>query len=353
MRYQTLTFIGLITATLAGAQHNTLTPAEQAAGYELLFDGKAISNAGNGVNWVTYSPGSETNTGIETGWKIFAADSAFGKDGVPGNPRDIRSKKKYKDFIAQFDFWTNGNSGFYYRTMVDGQYGWETGVEFAIEDNETLLPWIKSGAAYELIVANPSTYKKAAWNSVKVIAIADSVEHWMNGTKVVAYKYWDDQWTKAFNGQVTGVNGARSKWNGFNHFCRPTAGAKTGYIQEGYFGLQGDHPNTTKFRNFKVAPMTQWTTALGDATDRNATARTVLMSRIGASETANGITLELDFKTPYVATIMDLTGRQCMQKVNASEPKSLALNRGEFKPGVYFLAVKVANTTLQKKLTLR
>src|SRR5688500_1482159 len=120
MRHQLLVLSGLLSATASMAQHNTLTSAEVAAGYELLFNGSAVSTAGSGINWVTYQNGSETNTSIEAGWKVFPADSAFGKD---AQPRDIRSKKKYKDFTLTFDFWSNGNSGIYYRTLVAGGFG--------------------------------------------------------------------------------------------------------------------------------------------------------------------------------------------------------------------------------------
>lgn len=352
MRYQLLALSGLLSAAAATAQHNTLTPAEVAAGYELLFNGQAVSSAGSGINWVTYQNGSEVNTGIEAGWKVFPADSAFGKD---AQPRDIRSKKKYKDFSLSFDFWSNGNSGIYYRTLVAGGYGWETGVEFAIDNTTTILPWIRSGAAYELIVADPSTYKKDAWNTAKIIAISDSVEHWMNGAKVVAYKYWDAQWQRALSGQIPGLNGARSKWNNWDHFSRPTRGATSGYIQEGYLGIQGDHPGTSKFRNVKVATVTQWPTAIGgtDPKDRLAETTNLLKTRIGWIDHGNGATLKLDFTNPYQATVRDLSGKLSLPEIRASEPKSFTLNRADFRPGIYFVQVRIAGLALNKSYILR
>lgn len=343
-----------IVPTTTMAQHNVLTPAEVAAGYELLFNGTAVSSAGSGIDWVTYADGNETNTGIEAGWKTFPTDSAFGKD---AQPRDIRSKKKYKDFTLSFDFWANGNAGVYYRTLVKGQFGWQTGVEFAIENNTTLAPWILSGAAYELISPPaPRNYRTANWNSAKIIAIGDSVEHWLNGVRIVSYKYWDAQWQAAMSGQTPGLNGQRSKWNNFTHFCRPTDRATTGFIPEGYLGIQGDHAGIVKFRNFKVAPLTQWpgtVVSIADSHDRNADAKAMLLSRIGWSDQGQGATLKFDFSSPYEATVRDISGRALIPSFKAAESGTLFLDRATFRPGVYFIKVKTVGLTLSKTVTLR
>jgi hypothetical protein len=348
--------LGFCAATGAFAQHNTLSQAEIAAGYELLFDGSTVSAAnGDGNHWVTFTQGSETNTKIESGWKVFPADSSFGKDGIPGNPRDIRSKKKYKDFVAEFDFWSNGNSGIYYRSLVAGGFGWETGVEFAIENNTSLLSWIRSGAAYELIPASPENYRRGAWNSAKIIALGDSVEHWMNGSKVVAYKYWDAQWQRALSGQLPGLGGQRSKWNNWPHFSRPTRGATSGYIQEGYLGIQGDHAGISKFRNFKVAPITQWPipVSLGEAPAKDADMQALLSRRIGWTDFGNGATVRFDFNAAYTATIRDISGRIRLPTFSASEPKALDLGRDSFGSGIYFIEVRIAGLTLKKPVTIR
>lgn len=353
-RVLSLSSVLAIVPVKAMAQHNTLTPAEVAAGYELLFNGSAVSTAGSGIDWVTYADGNESNTNIEAGWKTFPADSAFGKD---AQPRDIRSKKKFKDFTLSFDFWANGNAGVYYRTLVRGQFGWQTGVEFAIENNTTLASWILTGAAYELIPPpTPRNYRTANWNSAKIIAIGDSVEHWLNGVRIVSYKYWDSQWQAAMSGQIPGLTGQRSKWNNFPHFSRPTSGATSGYIQEGYLGIQGDHGGTVKFRNFKIAPLTQWpgtAVSIVDGKDRNADARGMLLSKIGWLDHGQGATLKLDFNSPYETTVSDVSGRALIKGVKAGEPKALNLDRASFRPGVYFVQVKTAGLVLNKTFTLR
>ncbi len=353
MRYTFLALSGLMLASAVQAQNNTLTQAEIAAGYQLLFNGTSVSSGGNGIDWVTYQQGNDNSTTLEASWKVYPSDSAFGKEG--NGPRDIRTKKKFKDFTAEFEFKTDGNSGFYYRTTVEYGYGWGTGVEYAIENNSTLLPWIRSGAAYELIAPAVGNYAGTnKWNTVKVIAIKDSVEHWLNGVKVVAFKYWDAQWQKALRGELPYTNGQRSKWDGFQTFCKPKTGSLN-YIDEGYFGLQGDHPGATKFRNFKVAPLTQWPfpVAIGSTQDKDAGVRATLLSRIEIRNIGQETSLSVDFAKPYEVTVRDFKGRIVLPAVDGSDSKIIHLDRATFRSGIYFAQVKVAGMLLSKAFTIR
>jgi hypothetical protein len=346
MKIKVLTLLCLVSAqALLAAQHNTLTEEEIAAGYELLFDGEDFNNS----HWVDYKQGVENNTGLDAGWKFYAADSAFGKD---AEPSDIRSRKAYKDFELRFSFRTNGNSGIYYRETTAGREGWETGVEFAIDDDTTIRGWFCSGAAYELIPPAVSNYAGSnKWNSAKIIAVGDSVEHWMNGEKIAAYRYWDSQWDKALTGRL--YPPIRSKWNGFSKFCRP-AGSSTGYIPEGYIGLQGGHKGSVRFRDIKIAPMAQWASAIGEPKAKAISAREALLNRITVRQARSGfLALHLDFIHPYEAAVKNFLGRPVIQAVYASEPRILNLDQTKFRSGIYIVQIKVDGFLLSKTIALK
>jgi hypothetical protein len=336
--------------------NNELTAEELAQGFELLFDGKTVSN----TKWVNYQSKNETNTDLSPDWKVFPADSSFGKT---GGPRDIRSRNKYTDFELRFDFKTSGNAGIYYRSITginDPQgynYGWQTGAEFALEDNRTLRPWIQNGAAYELMSAQPDssyTYSSGKWNKARIIVDKDSVEHWMNGIKVVAYKYWDANFAAAMNGQGRGSQGARSKWNDFAEFCRVKKGDKTGYIPSGYLGIQGDHAGNLNIRNMKIASLPFQTVSISQVQQKLRTQdREKLRSQISLFQGTNGIaSLSVPYTTPFELSLVDVEGRIVLKTIKDSQPRTIHLD-SRFKPGVYFLNMKVEGIAFSKALTLQ
>jgi hypothetical protein len=144
-----------------------------------------------------------------------------------------------------------GNQGVYYRFTTAAAWPYETGVEFAIDNEPTPREGPKSsaGAAYHLWAPNPYTYKtystaEAAWNELRIVVKKDSVEHWMNGVKVVGFRYHSDSWWSAYD---------NSKWSGMSTFSMKIPGDRRGgYIEEGYIGLQGTHGGKWYIRNFRI-----------------------------------------------------------------------------------------------------
>src|SRR6266853_3655668 len=120
-----LTFIFLAAPRLiaaGGANINTLTAAEKAAGWKLLFDGKDFSG------WHNFK-----QEGIRPGWQV--------KDGAlvcvdPHNAGDIVTTDKFDWFELQLDYNISegGNSGIMYHVTDDGGAAWATGPEFQLED---------------------------------------------------------------------------------------------------------------------------------------------------------------------------------------------------------------------------
>lgn len=230
-----LAFTGCAThCSTAPAQPNTLTSAEKAAGWQLLFDG----NDFNG--WHNFK-----HDGIRAGWQI--------KDGAltcvdPHNAGDIVSAGKYDWFELQLDYNISegGNSGIMYHVTDDGGAIWATGPEFQLEDNEKAADPQRCGWLYALYQPpiDPATGKTldatkpvGQWNHVRLLVTPEKCEHDINGVKYFDYVLHSDD----FNARV-----AASKFGRMPGFAK---------YDLGYIGLQGDH-GSVSFRNIKIRPIT-------------------------------------------------------------------------------------------------
>ncbi len=154
--------------------------------WEILFDGKSVDK------WRAKS----NNNFPTTGWKV--EDGLLFLDGHGG---DIITKEKYSDFELVFDFrLTEGaNSGvkYFVDTLVNGKDGsiMVNGPEYQIIDDFN-HPEVKqhadgliSTASVYLLYApqNKKLNPAGQWNTGKIIARGDHVEHWLNGVQVLNY----------------------------------------------------------------------------------------------------------------------------------------------------------------------
>ena len=170
---------------------NNLSDAEKEQGFQLLFDAKNLDN------WKVASTGEP----IKKGWEIInnelVANPANGTKGGGG----IITKKEYGPFELKFDFkLTEGaNNGIKYGI---GNNGREIGLEYQILDDEK-HPDAKQGVVgnrtlaslYDLIPAEKEprfVNKIGEWNQSRIVVFPDNtVQHWLNGRKVVEYKRGD------------------------------------------------------------------------------------------------------------------------------------------------------------------
>ncbi len=244
----------MIAAGVASAQTDTINalyPYEEAQGFELMFDGSTAGTFRD--RFVNYQRNSTTNTTLHAGWNVNTTltdperpGAVFGAI-VNGNANiDIRSRAQYRDFDWRFEYRNSGNQGVFYRFDVSGGYAWETGVEFAIDNNVTQSTLkFRTGAAYDLFAPTVQAYhvrNTDRWNSLRVVAKGDSVEHWMNGVRVAAFRYWSEEFLTAYQ---------NSKWTGYNRYCQTAPGNRT-YIPEGFLGLQGDHGGAWQIRRMRI-----------------------------------------------------------------------------------------------------
>jgi sugar phosphate isomerase/epimerase len=166
----------------AAPAQNVLTAKEQADGWRLLFDGRTTQ-----------------------GWKGFAKPDfpAHGwvvEDGtLKGLGRkggDILTTTSYGDFEFRWDWRLSfqGNSGIkYFVDEARGNAGGAIGHEYQTIDDDhytvmSLNNRQKTGAWYDVLPAAKTAARPVGeWNTSKLVVRGTSVEHWLNGTLVLAY----------------------------------------------------------------------------------------------------------------------------------------------------------------------
>jgi len=206
------------------ASQNTLSDAEKAAGWRLLFDGTTTAG------WRNYN-----KKDIAAGWVV--QDGALTRTGAGG---DIISNDEFGNFELSIDWRIEpgGNSGIFYRASEEKDEIYWNAVEMQVlddakhPDGQNLLQ--SAGAAYDLYPAprghvNPG----GEWNTARLVVNGNHVEHWLNGFKMVEYELGSTDW----NSKVAG-----SKFKPHLKFGKNT---------RGHIGLQ-DHGNVVAYRNIKI-----------------------------------------------------------------------------------------------------
>jgi hypothetical protein len=167
---------------------NNLSEAEKEQGFELLFNGKDLNN------WKVASNGGP----VTKGWEVINNELVVNANKDVKGDGDICTKKEYGPFELKFDFkLTEGaNNGIKYGI---GNNGPNLGLEYQILD-DAKHPDAKQGVVgnrtlaslYDLIPAEKEgrfVNKIGEWNQGRIVVYPDNtVQHWLNGRKVVEYK---------------------------------------------------------------------------------------------------------------------------------------------------------------------
>jgi hypothetical protein len=167
---------------------NNLNDAEKEQGFDLLFNGKNLDN------WKVASTGEP----VKKGWEIINGELVVNRNKEIKGDGDISSKQEFGAFELKFDFkLTEGaNNGIKYGI---GNNGPNLGLEYQILDDEK-HPDAKQGVVgnrtlaslYDLIPAEKEprfVNKVGEWNQGRIVVFPDNtVQHWLNGRKVVEYK---------------------------------------------------------------------------------------------------------------------------------------------------------------------
>jgi len=226
----------------AVAAPNTLTEAEKAEGWILMFDGKTTDG------WRGY--------GLETfptqGWSIEdgaikCSNSGKGEAGFGG---DIIFDKQFTNFHLKVDWMIEegGNSGIFLLGEESAEHKiWYTAPEYQILDNNSnhidnklgVNGNRRAGSLYDMIASDPALYKGAMeWHSAEIISYEGTIVFKLDGTTTMEFHLWTPEWEEMV---------ANSKFPEINPDFKDVP--KTGYI-----GLQ-DHGHAVWFRNLKIQEM--------------------------------------------------------------------------------------------------
>ena len=160
---------------------NTLTAAEKAAGWQLLFDGRSLDG------WRGYRKDALP----DAGWEV--------KDGtlrtvakVKG--ADIITTKSFTDFELSWEWRVSpgGNNGVKY--FVAENRPQSPGHEYQLIDDagypSKLGATHLTAAFYDVLpaAANKPIRPAGEWNTSRIVVRGTQVEHWLNGTKVLTYQ---------------------------------------------------------------------------------------------------------------------------------------------------------------------
>lgn len=226
---------------------NTLTDAEKAAGWRLLWDGKTSEGWRSAKSDKFPAHGWSMKDGVLTVHDNKGEESAGGGD--------IITRKRYSDFelVADFKLTPGANSGIKIFVQpnlspIDKVTGKPAGVGSAIGTEFQILDDAKHpdaklgrngnrtvGSLYDLIPApaNKVVAPMGEWNHARILSQGKRVEFWLNGQKTVEF----ERGSEAFRKLV-----AESKYKDIPQF---------GEWADGHILLQ-EHGNEVSFRNVKI-----------------------------------------------------------------------------------------------------
>lgn len=334
------------------AADNELTAAEKAEGYQLLFDGSTFNSFK--LNFVDYVKGDSTNTTLnQDKWRVNTTDHTIALPS--GSATDIRSIKKYKDFELRWTYRIDGNQGVFYRALLKYDRAWLTGIEYAIND-VTNLGKDNPGAAYDLY-APPTpvpynTFSTAKWNTARIVVKGDSVEHWSNGVKVVGFKYHSPSFWTTYNTSKWVNEGPRTLTNTVPG--RQDVG--TGFITEGYIGLQGDHGGRWQIKDLKLTESPCFGAIKADGSvcpsspisvDGNKAFKLDYSIHAGT----RGVFVGINGDAVKAAQIVGLDGKRVATAAMIENGRKAEFS-GMFKTGVYILKLDMGSGVVSRKFNV-
>ena len=206
---------------------------ETAEDWTVLFNGKDLTG------WRSYGEESAGSAWIvKDGSIVLDADEST--TAMTGG--DLITEGQYENFELELEWKISagGNSGIFFgvREIAGQRVAYETGIEMQILDNDNhadgKLPETSAGSCYALYAAAENVVRPVGeYNEVRLIVSDASVEHWLNGHKIVEYTIGSEDWSDRV---------AASKFADWEHFAR---------YRNGHIALQ-DHTDRVWFRNIRI-----------------------------------------------------------------------------------------------------
>ena len=210
-------------STTTGA--TSVTAEQRAAGWRPLFDGT------NTDAWRGYKVQT-----LPAGWRI--ADGVLTKTGAVG---DLLTKDQFGNFELALDWKLSpgGNAGVFYRGTEEYDHVYWSAPEYQLLDDaghpDGQSRLTSAGADYALYPSPAGVVKPAdQWNSSLIVVNGNTVQHWLNGQKLLEYELGSADWQAKVKA---------SKFVAYPNY---------GKAPKGYIGIQGDHDGTLSLRNVRI-----------------------------------------------------------------------------------------------------
>lgn len=151
-------------------KNNTLTRAEIADGWELLFNGTDL-DGWEGAGGGKWSVDQEGNLVIESG-----DESEYGY---------LCTTRKFKDFdmVCEFKQISDGNSGLFFHSFIEGYNtvnGWQCEVAPKGRDTGGVYESYGRGWLYQIPDEKEDVLKEGEWNTLRLKVEGDHVRTWLN-----------------------------------------------------------------------------------------------------------------------------------------------------------------------------
>ena len=202
-----------------------LTADQRAAGWRPLFDGT------NTAAWRGY----KTQT-MPSGWRIV--DGTLTKS---GSVEDIVTKDQFGNFQLALDWKLSpgGNAGVFYRGTEEYDHIYWSAPEYQLLDDaghpDGKSRLTSAGSDYGLYPSPAGVVKPVdEWNSTLIVANGNTVQHWLNGQKLLEYEIGSAYWLEKVKA---------SKFAAYPNYGRAA---------KGYIAIQGDHDGTLSIRNVRI-----------------------------------------------------------------------------------------------------
>lgn len=204
------------------------------AGVAGASDWRPLFNGTDFTGWRGYK-----GAPVPSRWRVEEGVIALATEGAGG---DLVTSEEFGDFELELEWKVSegGNSGIFYFVQEPeaAPYTWATGLEMQVLDDarhsDGKLETHRAGALYDLIAPAKAAARPAGeWNQVRILVRDGTIEHWLNGERIVATRYGDAAW----NAKVAG-----SKFKTMPHFAK---------VPRGRIALQ-DHGDRVWFRNIRI-----------------------------------------------------------------------------------------------------
>lgn len=159
-----------------------------------------------------------------TGWKIYGTEKWYVDKGnlVCESGEDkkygyLATEKFYKDFDFSCDFLqeSNGNSGIFFRSTIEGTKisGWQCEVAPKDHDSGGIYESYGRGWLVQISDDKENILKPGEWNNMRIKVVGAHVQTWLNGTLMTDFS---DEKIGAANGsialQIHDGGGIKVRW---------------------------------------------------------------------------------------------------------------------------------------------